>query len=654
MPVQTTYPGVYIEERPSGVHTITGVATSDTAFVGATRLGPTNVPIPVQSPAEFTRRFGGTWDRDHPLAHAVGHFFANGGSKAIIVRVPANNAKAASVPLQDATPVTVLTLTANGEGSWAEATGASGLRVKVDYAATANKDDLFSLTLTLSGVDPRSGASVVLTEESFPNLSMSSTNPRFAPTVLANSLLTTTVYTKPGNPATKGSSTSAANLADPLTTLPVPFGLRVAVDGGPPTDLSVNPPTKKLADVATAIDAAVKAAGLSAGAALNGKLVAITSTGGDVQNTSVTVTPASVADGSSSLLLGRAFGGLEVSGSAPVRPVEGSFGFTGSDDGGVNSSGIVTSAEVVPSDTTKGIYALSQLLFPRFELLCLPDVPATQSTIPATAANNQALTNAMSYCRGERAFLLVDTPRDPGPPVIDWTVSPSPALGGLPALGEYGAIYYPRLNVVEPGPGGSAVTLDLPPCGAVAGVIANTDATRGVWKAPAGLQSGIVGASDLSLVTNDAVSGNLNPHGVNVLRIFPGAGMVVWGARTLKGDDNQGSEFKYVPVRRLTNYLASSLYLGTQFAVFEPNDPDLWGELRLAVGTFMRGLFRQGAFQQSEKRAESDSFFVTCDATVNPQSEIDLGRVNVVVGFAPLKPAEFVIITITQMSNLEA
>ena len=130
--------------------------------------------------------------------------------------------------------------------------------------------------------------------------------------------------------------------------------------------------------------------------------------------------------------------------------------------------------------------------------------------------------------------------------------------------------------------------------------------------------------------------------------------MVVWGARTLKGDDTQSSEFKYVPVRRLTNYLASSLYLGTQFAVFEPNDPDLWGELRLAVGTFMRTLFRQGAFQQSEKRAESDSFFVTCDETVNPQSEIDLGRVNVVVGFAPLKPAEFVIITITQISNLEA
>jgi len=139
--------------------------------------------------------------------------------------------------------------------------------------------------------------------------------------------------------------------------------------------------------------------------------------------------------------------------------------------------------------------------------------------------------------------------------------------------------------------------------------------------------------------------------GLNVLRTFPGAGTVVWGARTLAGSDVLQSDSKYVPVRRLTDYLSASLYLGTQFAVFEPNDPDLWAQLRLAVGGFMRGLFRQGAFQQSEKRAESDSFFVICDGSVNPQTEIDAGRVNVVVGFAPLKPAEFVVITITQISQ---
>jgi uncharacterized protein len=183
--------------------------------------------------------------------------------------------------------------------------------------------------------------------------------------------------------------------------------------------------------------------------------------------------------------------------------------------------------------------------------------------------------------------------------------------------------------------------------------MARVDATSGIWKAPAGREAGIVGVSALTAVTDDNVSGQLNPKGIDVLREFPGAGIVVWGARTLKGDDTASSEFKYIPVRRLTDFIGSSLYLGTQFAVFQPNDPDLHAQLRLAVGSFMRGLFRQGAFQESAQRAEKDSFFVVCDETVNPQSEIDLGRVNVVVGFAPLKPAEFVVITITQISQLE-
>jgi hypothetical protein len=169
-----------------------------------------------------------------------------------------------------------------------------------------------------------------------------------------------------------------------------------------------------------------------------------------------------------------------------------------------------------------------------------------------------------------------------------------------------------------------------------------------VWKAPAGLAAGVA-ANGLAYPTSDTVSGTLNPMGVNVLRSFPGTGVVVWGARTLAGSDQLGSPFKYIPVRRLTDYIEASLYLGTQFAVFEPNDAILWGQLRLAVGSFMRGLFRQNAFQQSASGAESDSFYVVCDDTVNPQSEIQAGRVNVVVGFAPLLPAEFVIITVTQI-----
>ena len=344
----------------------------------------------------------------------------------------------------------------------------------------------------------------------------------------------------------------------------------------------------------------------------------------------MTVLPAP-NDASATLGIGLANGGSEVSGSAALRPAEGPWPFIDGDDGSD-----LTAEDAVPPDGSGGIYGLSSLLFPRFNLLCLPGV---------TAASTQELGRALAYCEQERAFLLVDPP--PG-----FETDP-PALGSLPALGEHGALYYPRLVQTEGRPGGQVAELDLPPSGAIAGVFARTDSDRGVWKAPAGLEAGLVGFTRLSEPTSDAESGLLNPKGVNVLRTLPAAGTVVWGARTLRGDDALSSEFKYVPIRRLTSFIASSLYIGTAFAVFEPDDDDLWAQLRLAVGTFMRGLFRQGAFQQSSKRSEADSFFVTCDETNNPQSEIDLGRVNVLVGFAPLKPAEFVIVAITQISQLE-
>jgi phage tail sheath protein FI len=664
MSVQTTYPGVYIQEVPSGVHSIVGVSTSVTAFVGAARMGPTQVPVEVHSVPEYTRTFGLPWDRDHPMGHAVGHFFGNGGSVAVVVRVPTSTASAAEVTLKNEAAQDVLVLTANGQGAWANQVGAVGMDVSVDNN-TSNQNDLFNLVISLRGIDPRSGASVLQAQETYQNLSMAPKNPRYALTTLANSNLVKAALAA-GIPAAAGGgfSKSKTTLTDPVAGLPAnPITLTLSVDGGPPTDISFSPASGHLADIVAALNAALAAAGVPATAAAGADFIRITSTSTDPGNTSVVVTPSAAADASQVLGLGLAWAvpGVatspeEASGSASLRPAvtTAPTGLKGGSDGGTGNDGVVGPGDVVPSGSgSGGIYALNSRLFPRFNLLCLPDVPASDPAITsAPATNSQALTTAMGYCRDQRAFLLVDTPRDPTKPQ-DWNISP-PALGGLPALGEHAAIYYPRLLISEAGPGGITRQFDVPPCGAVAGVMASIDASRGVWKAPAGLGAGIVGASDLSVGTSDAVSGNLNPQGVNVLRTFPGAGMVVWGARTLKGADSQTSDFKYVPVRRLTDYIASSLYLGTQFAVFEPNDPELWGQLRLAVGTFMRRLFRQGAFQQSPKRAESDSFFVVCDETVNPQSEIDLGRVNVVVGFAPLKPAEFVIVTITQISSLEA
>jgi len=190
--------------------------------------------------------------------------------------------------------------------------------------------------------------------------------------------------------------------------------------------------------------------------------------------------------------------------------------------------------------------------------------------------------------------------------------------------------------------------LSLPPCGIVAGIYSRTDAQRGVWKAPAGTEASVNGITSLGFNLNDPENGTLNPKAINCLRSFPVYGSVVWGARTLAGNDQRGSEWKYVPVRRLALFIEESLYRGTQWVVFEPNDEPLWSQIRLNVGAFMNDLFRRGAFQGKSPR---DAYFVKCDSETTTQNDINRGIVNILVGFAPLKPAEFVILKIQQMAG---
>ena len=186
------------------------------------------------------------------------------------------------------------------------------------------------------------------------------------------------------------------------------------------------------------------------------------------------------------------------------------------------------------------------------------------------------------------------------------------------------------------------------PSGAIAGIMARTDTQRGVWKAPAGLDATLVGVPALSVPLTDAENGELNPLAINCFRAFQTAGRVVWGSRTLRGSDQLGDEYKYIPVRRTALYIEESLYRGLKWVVFEPNDEPLWAQIRLNVGAFMHNLFRQGAFQGSSPR---DAYFVKCDKETTTQTDIDLGIVNVLVGFAPLKPAEFVIIKLQQIAG---
>lgn len=211
---------------------------------------------------------------------------------------------------------------------------------------------------------------------------------------------------------------------------------------------------------------------------------------------------------------------------------------------------------------------------------------------------------------------------------------------------EHAALFFPRLRKRDPLLGGQMDT--FAPCGAVAGVMARTDANRGVWKAPAGTNASILGAAELTVKFTDAENGLLNPSAVNCLRSFPALGRVVWGSRTLKGSDQLADDFKYVPVRRLALFIEESLYRGTQWVVFEPNDEPLWAQIRLSVGAFMQRLFGQGAFQGA---SPGEAYFVECDSETATQDDINRGIVNIIVGFAPLQPAEFVIISIQQICS---
>lgn len=246
------------------------------------------------------------------------------------------------------------------------------------------------------------------------------------------------------------------------------------------------------------------------------------------------------------------------------------------------------------------------------------------------------------FCRDERAMLLVDS--TDGTAFNGMKNGPDSSLTG--ADGINGVFYYPW--ILAPDPMQEGRIRAFPPCGSAAGIFARTDSTRGVWKAPAGTDASLSGAAGVVEVLTDEDNGVLNPLAVNCIRKFPVYGTIIWGARTLRGNDDLGSEWKYVPVRRTALYIEESLFRGLKWAVFEPNDEPLWAQVRLNVGSFMHDLFRLGAFQGATPR---DAYFVKCDKDTTTQSDINRGIVNVLVGFAPLKPAEFVVIKIQQMAG---
>ncbi len=284
-------------------------------------------------------------------------------------------------------------------------------------------------------------------------------------------------------------------------------------------------------------------------------------------------------------------------------------------------------------DKKEGIYALEDANI--FNLLCIPYTAEMDETSALAV-----LSEATSYCTKRRAFLIVDPLKE-----INSVEGIKSSIAKL-TRSNYAALYFPFVMVPD--------SLDnyrlkpLPPSGTIAGLYARTDSARGIWKAPAGIEATLANVQDLAYSLTDMENGDLNQLAVNCLRIFPIVGRVAWGARTLRGADQLTDEYKYIPVRRLALYIEESLYRGTQWVVFEPNDEPLWAQIRLNIGAFMHNLFRQGAFKG---KTPQEAYFVKCDKETTTQDDINRGIVNIVVGFAPLKPAEFVVIKIQQIAG---
>src|SRR2546423_4285492 len=255
-----------------------------------------------------------------------------------------------------------------------------------------------------------------------------------------------------------------------------------------------------------------------------------------------------------------------------------------------------------------GLFALNRVDL--FNLLCIPGYKNAGFGFDVDAS---VIGRAAHYCEARRAMLLLDAP-------AAWRTTEQ-ARAGIASVGtasRNAALFFPRLR--QPNSERNNEPEEFGPSGAVAGVFARTDANRGVWKAPAGTGATLVGVPELAISLTDSENSELNPLGINCLRILPAIGCVVWGSRTLQGSDQLASEWKYIPVRRLALFLEESLYRGTQWAVFEVNDEPLWAKIRLNVGSFMHDLFQRGAFQGVTPK---DAYFVKCDAETTTQSDID-------------------------------
>ncbi|MFJ5776168.1 phage tail sheath C-terminal domain-containing protein [Streptomyces sp. NPDC093094] len=673
-----TYPGVYTRELDSGVRTVTGAPTSVALFVGPTLTGIDERPVTCLSFADFERHFGGLSAKSS-LSYSLMHFFANGGGQAVVIRLPVQNARAAESTIRrDVTESkTSLTVTALSSG----AAGGS-LFVEIDSFgidahpfSTSPPSDKKRFNLTV--VDPVTGL-----VERFPDLTTEAGNARTAGTVVndpaTGSRLVKVSMAEDAIGAEGPQSTGSVYRIgkEPTTgTFDKAFALKLSVTRWKPEDGKADDTssvkdlpvtvfkqndsrpasrlelvTRLVAALNEAIRADDDARRKLAGASVEGTLhedggflrLSVSrpaAAAGFERVHDATVTIAGPASGTDSFLTEYT---VEQKVANPSRyrlghPYDAAQASrkTKAEDG--DAAGQPSS-----SDFKDAVTALAGP-DPFFNLLCLPDLVRPKTTDPRALHHSNAFTvyaEAARVCAEKFAFLVVDPPPD----VTDIGTAVAWKSAKLGLRSVHAGAWFPNIRVDDPLQPGTIVS--HPPSGAVAGVIARTDSRVGVWQAPAGTDAFLAGVHGPSVEVSDAEQGLVNPLGVNVIRRFPVYQTVAFGSRTVDGADALASQWKYIPVRRTASHILRSLSESLRWAVHQRNGEELWSQLRVNCTAFMHGLFRQGAFKGVSAR---EAYFVACDATTTTPADIDLGIVNIVIGFSPLKPAEFVVISLKQI-----
>ncbi len=643
------HPGVYVEEIPSGAKPIEGVATSVAAFVGAAKKGPAGEPILIHTWDDYVRTFGPIGSKEDWMGLAVSAFYLNGGRDAYIGRLVTTDPPAAAatkgVAGQGTGTDPVLTITASSVGTWGNAIY---VRIKKD-SATA-----LAFTLEAGHLD----SNKFVADESFSGLVMNGSSDDFAlARVNSASQLVALSLAPKGDPKANGNAYQPATLTGAAmasgatlfsTGIVDGAGMSLNLDGLGAKSISLKTAGLTLtgdnaADgnaVAAAITAAVGAIGpqdsylhFKCRYGLDRKFLLTSGITASYSSVTVYDGDGTAKDLANFLELDSAAKPTAVAATANVVPVAvpGAAGQGEALTGG--SEGTLTDTEF------KTFFGTKLKKVRDVSIIVLPG-----QSMPKNGSGNAVIAAALAHAEETRSRMVIVDPASDA--VLDQAATVDRmAL----STSTYAVLYYPWVKVANPlyGPNTAATepaTVTIAPSAFAAGMWSKIDGRRGVWKAPAGVETALLGVSGLTQDIGEGDQDQLNPLGVNCIRKLPGFGPVIWGTRTLatKADP----EWRYVPIRRTAIMIEQSIYNGIQWAVFEPNNNNLWASLRANIGSFMDGLFRSGAFQGEKS---SDAYFVRCGlGDTMTQDDIDRGQVIVIVGFAPLKPAEFVIVRIQQ------